>query len=166
MMNNQNIRIRIILVLTLIITIALCIRIVYLSFKKTEEYNILESGEFIFKRGNILDKNGRILATSDELESLYANSKEIKSIEEASKKISKVLNIPQTSIINKLKEKKNFIWIKRQITPHEAKQIDSLKIKGLKLKKEYKRFYPNKNLASHILGFCNIDGRGVESCNR
>lgn len=165
-MNNHNIRIRIILILIVLITISIFIRIVYLSYKKTEDYNILESGDFIFKRGNILDKNGRILATSDELESLYANSKETKSINEASKKISEILNISQDYIINKLNEKKNFVWIKRQITPQQAKQIELLKIKGFKLKKEYKRFYPNKNLASHILGFCNIDGRGVEGIEK
>ena len=131
-MNNQNIRIRIVLILSLLITLSITIRIIYLSYKKIEDYNILESGEFIFKRGNILDKNGRLLATSDELESLYANSKEIKSIDESSKKISEVLNISQNSIKNKLKEKKNFIWIKRQITPQQAKQIKSLNIKGFK----------------------------------
>ncbi len=159
-------RIRIVLILTLLISILISFRIFYLSNKKIEDYNILESGEFRFKRGNIIDRNGRLLATSDELESLYANPKEVKSIENASKKISEVLNISHNTIKNKLKQKKNFVWIKRQITPQQAKIIRSLKIQGFKLKKEYKRFYPNKNLASQILGFCNIDGRGVEGVEK
>lgn len=164
--NTHNLRIRIILLMILLVAIILIIRIIYLSSKNIEEYSILESGEFTFKRGNISDRNGRLLATSDELESLYANSKEIKSIDDSSKKISEVLNIQQYIIKNKLKENKEFIWIKRQITPQQAYTIKSLNLQGFKLKKEYKRFYPNKNLASHILGFCNIDGRGEEGIEK
>ncbi|MCK4797236.1 MAG: PASTA domain-containing protein [Spirochaetes bacterium] len=162
----KNIRLRIILILSLIISISIGIRIIYLSSKKPEEYNILEKGEFTIKRGEILDRNNRLLAISDELESVYANPKEIKSLDITSKKLSQILNISQKSIIKKLKQNKSFVWIKRQITPKQANIIKFQKINGIKLKKEYKRFYPNKNLASHILGFCDIDSTGVEGIEK
>ena len=69
-------------------------------------------------------------------------------------------------IENKLKEKKSFVWIKRQITPQEVDQIKDEKIPGIGLKKEFKRFYPNKNLASQVLGFCDVDSQGIEGVEK
>ena len=84
----------------------------------------------------------------------------------STKELAKKLDFSQQTASRHLIEIEHNKWIKRQITPQQAKQIKSLNIKGFKLKKEYKRFYPNKNLVSHILGFCNIDGRGVEGIEK
>jgi len=165
-MPTKNIRLRIILLLSLFICLGLSTRIIFLSLKNIDEYDILETNNYNVKRGDILDRNGLLLAVSDELESVYANTFEIKSIENISFKLSKILNIPQQEIKYKLKQKKNFIWIKRQINPKQAALIKKLKLKGIGLKKEYKRFYPNKELASHVVGFCNIDSRGQEGIEK
>ena len=165
-MKKINIRLRILLIIIFFLSISAAVRIVYLSIQSTDEYSILERGEFTFKRGDILDRNNKLLATSDELDSLYANPREIKSIDDTSQFLSNVLNIPKSSIVSKLKSRSNFVWIKRQLSPGQAELIRSKKISGIGLKKEYKRFYPNKDLASHILGFCNLDSKGVEGIEK
>ena len=133
---------------------------------RTPAEEILDRKKLRVKRGEIYDRNGLILATNDELESVYAYPKEIKSIEEVSEKLSKILNLSKNELINKFKKKRNFVWIKRQISPKQAELIKSLKIPGINFEKEYKRFYPNRDLGSHIIGFCNIDSVGVEGIEK
>lgn len=161
-----NIRLRIFLILVLLISLSITARIIYLVLRSPEDYIILEKGEYTVRRGDIYDRNGHLLAVSDELESVYANPREIISIEYISDKLSKALNIPQNKIVEIVSQKKSFVWVKRQVTPKQAELIRILKMPGIGLKKEYKRFYPNKRLASHILGFCNIDSRGVEGIEK
>ena len=165
-MKKINIRLRVLLIIIFILSLSAAIRIIYLSLQATDAYSILERGEFTFKRGDILDRNNKILATSDELDSLYANPREVKSVEKVAKILSDILNMPESSIIEKLKTRNNFVWMKRQVPPNQAEIIKAKKLSGIGLKKEYKRFYPNKDLASHILGFCNVDSKGVEGIEK
>ncbi|HPO49043.1 MAG TPA: penicillin-binding protein 2 [Spirochaetota bacterium] len=161
-----NFRLKILLIIFIIIPLILAVRIFYLVSIDMEDYNVVDDKELLLKRGDIFDKNDRILATSDDLSSIYANPNEIKDKQKASIVISNVLNIPKKEILQKLSSKKNFVWIKRQITPNQESVLKNEKIPGLYFKDEYKRFYPNKNLASHIIGFCNIDNKGVEGIER
>jgi cell division protein FtsI (penicillin-binding protein 3) len=165
-MAEKNIRLRAFLISIIIITVIMITRIVYLSFKSPEDFNILEKGEFTVRRGDIYDRNGKLLAVSDELDSLYANPREIKDIEKTASVLSKIVNIPERTIRDNLDKKRSFVWLKRQISPKQAELIKSFDLQGISLKKEYKRFYPNKKLASQILGFCNIDSRGVEGIEK
>ena len=165
-MNNVNIRLRIVLIIVSLISLTVIVRIIYLSLIDSEDYNIFEKEEYMAKRGDIFDRNGHLFAISDELDSIYALPFEMTAKKEIAAKLSSILNIKEKTILEKLQSKKNFIWIKRQINPDQAERIVKEKIKGVYLKKEYKRFYPNKNLASQILGFCDIDNRGVEGIEK
>ena len=165
-MKEPDLRLRVILFLSLIIVLVFTGRIIYLSTVNPDFYKVLEQGQFTLKRGDIMDRNARILATSDEMESLYANPHEIKSKDAAANKLSAILNMPEVEIKNKLNDKKSFVWIKRQITPRENDLINKEKITGIGLRKEFKRFYPNKNLASQVLGFCDVDSQGIEGIEK
>jgi cell division protein FtsI (penicillin-binding protein 3) len=165
-MPSSNFRLRLLILFAVSISIIMIIRVIYLTSVDQSEYNIMDNPEYSIKRGDILDRNGKLLAVSDELESVYLNPDELKNNMEAINLLSNVLNINKNTITNKIDSNKNFIWIKRQISPSQANIIKNAKIKGIYLKKEYKRFYPNKNLASQILGFCNIDNVGIEGIEK
>lgn len=118
-------------------------------------------------RANIVDRNGILLAVNLGTASVYANPKEIIDVDEAVEKIHQVF--PQESkesLIEKLSQNRSFTWIKRNITPKEQYEINALGIPGIYYKDEEKRIYPHKNLASHIVGFVNVDGKGMAGIER
>lgn len=161
-----NFRLKLLIIFFVMISFILVIRIFYLMSVDLEDYNTIDSDVISQKRGNVYDRNGHLLATSDDLNSLYVNPNEIKDKESVSQFLSKILNIKKVEIDKKLNSKKNFIWIKRQITPLQVDLIREREITGVYFKNEFKRFYPNKNLASHIVGFCNIDNNGAEGIEK
>ena len=162
-------RIRVLLIIFLVISILLSIRIIYLTTVPIESYTFINnSRNVVVKRGDIVDCNNRILAANDELYSIYVNPEQIVKTEiaSASSKLSNLLSIDVDLVKQKLSSKKSFIWLKRQITPKEYEKVKELDIKGVYATKEYKRVYPNATLASHILGFCNIDNEGIEGVEK
>jgi len=113
-------------------------------------------------RGVIRDRNGDVLALSIEVSSLYANSEEIKNREDIAGALSPIIRVPAETILEKIRKKKRFIWIKRKLSEEEAAKIRKLGARGLYFKKEYRRLYPNNTLASNIIGFSDIDNKGLE----
>ena len=118
------------------------------------------------KRGNIYDRNGLILAATINSKSLYAQANLINDIDILSKKLEKILNINEAIIKNKLSSKKNFIYLKRNISPLEHQKIIDLGEIHLKFEDHKKRIYPYKNNASHIVGFVDIDQNGQSGIER
>jgi len=118
------------------------------------------------KRGNIYDRNGLILAATINSKSLYAQASLINDVDILSKKLEKILNINEVIIKNKLSSKKNFIYLKRNISPLEHQKIIDLGEMHLKFEDHKKRIYPYKNNASHIVGFVDIDHNGQTGIER
>jgi len=114
------------------------------------------------RRGRILDKDGRILAVSIQLESLYAKPAQINSPSKVARLISPIIKIPYHKLLVKLKSKKNFVWIKRKLTPEKVKIIKKFNFNGIDFMEEFRRYYPNGNFAGQILGYTGIDSQGLE----
>jgi len=104
-------------------------------------------------RGEILDRNGRILATSLDTSSIYVNPRIFKDNE----KLIKLLG----GKIGPFDKRKLFAWVKRKIPIELAKKIEEQKIPGVSLLKEKKRVYPKGRLASQVIGFCGLDNEGL-----
>ena len=117
-------------------------------------------------RGEIFDRNGVLLASTIKSYSLFAHPKKIKEIDSLSKKLEEILSIPQNEIKSKLSKDTNFVWIKRNIIPREHQEIINLGEIGLQTKPENKRVYPHRELTSHIVGFDNIDGKGLSGIEK
>jgi cell division protein FtsI (penicillin-binding protein 3) len=122
------------------------------------------------RRGVISDRNGEPLAVNTEISSLAANPNKIQNRKTVAKLLSKSLGLPYEKLLARLKEKKDFIWIKRRIPDAQIAQFkkwgimdhsDEL-IPGLWLVKENYRKYPHQDLAAPVLGSTNIDSDGVE----
>ena len=111
-------------------------------------------------RGEIYDRNGNVLATSIKSRSLSINPNKIKKSKELSIKLGSILNIEPMKLNKKFLSKKNFVWLKRNITPKEYQEIINLGEIYIQSHNEYKRIYPYKNISSHIVGHVDIDQQG------
>ncbi len=124
------------------------------------------SGNDLITRGDIYDRNGNILATTIDSLSISINPNKIKNKNELSLKLSKILSIDSNYLNNKLSLNKNFVWLKRHITPNQYQQIINLGEIYIRTHKEKKRIYPFKNIPSHIVGYVNIDQKGQSGVER
>lgn len=114
------------------------------------------------RRGTIFDRHGREMAVNLELESLYCNPAEVASVEKSAYVLSGITGKPSQAILTKLNSGGHFVWIDRKLEPEVARKVKETKIKGLGFVQDAKRFYPKGHLASHILGFVDIDNKGLE----
>ena len=113
-------------------------------------------------RANILDRNGILLATSLSVASLYADPKEVIDPFSTVQSLSRVLtNVNKKMLVQKLSGKKRFVWIKRGITPGQQSEINALGLPGLHFQKEDRRFYPQRGLSAHVVGFSGTDAAGL-----
>lgn len=114
------------------------------------------------ERGYIYDCKSRELAISVSVPSVYALTNQIKDKNTTICKLSEMLNISKKVISGKLNSKKTFVWIARKVDTSTGKKIKSLKLPGVSMVMENKRFYPKSGLCSHVLGFVGIDEEGLE----
>lgn len=106
------------------------------------------------KRGIIYDRNKEILSQSATADSIAVRPRQLADPKTTAIKLAEILDIDEDGLYEKISDKtKSEIWIKRQLTREESVAIRSLNIKGIYFTEEPKRYYPNGNLASHILGF-------------
>lgn len=114
------------------------------------------------KRGMIYDINKKELAINIDTQSIYVNAKDIKDPEVFSKKLSEYLKLSQEAILDKINTRKPFVWIKRLVEPNIIAKIKSDNFPDLGFIEEPKRVYPNGTLVGQVLGFTNIDSKGIE----
>jgi len=112
-------------------------------------------------RGIIYDRNLEKLAINIPSYSLYANPKKISHPKKAAWKLSPLLKISTPELLEKLNKKKDFVWLKRKLPLALKKRIDELHIEGIDFVEESKRFYPQGELASPVLGFVGVDNQGL-----
>ncbi len=125
----------------------------------------IKKEEIIPKRGNIYDRMGRELAISLEKESLFIDPASLNSIQAVNLLKNYVKVDPEQ--IERLSEKNvRFLWLQRKVDSAVAEKIKTLKIEGVGSVIEGARFYPKGFLASHLIGFVNIDEQGMEGVER
>jgi len=109
----------------------------------------------------VYDRNREELAVSIPVTSIYAHPKKLTSRKKTALLLSRHLGGSTSKWLQKLDPKKSFVWLQRQLSEEQATEIKKLKIPGLGIESENKRVYPNGSLASHVLGFTDIDGNGL-----
>jgi cell division protein FtsI (penicillin-binding protein 3) len=118
------------------------------------------------KRGVISDRNRFELAMTIEMESIFAQPKEIKNIQEVSGHLGPLLSLDRKRLAGLLNPSKPFVFLKRRATPDECEAIRAQGVEGIAFVKEAQRFYPYMDLASHVLGFVGTDPNGLEGLER
>lgn len=115
-----------------------------------------------FARSDIVDRNGELLAANLQTSSLYANPRKIKNAEELARALEKILpGVSRSELEQKLSSSRSFVWIKRKLTPKQKWQVNALGEPALNFRDEEDRLYPHGRLASHALGYVDIDGKGI-----
>ena len=167
-------RLIIALLLVLFIVLALTIRIGYLQIVRGEEFKREALGQWTRgipvkpKRGIIYDRNKKKLAVSVSKDTIWARPADVdkKNKKAISKKISQILSLDEKEVFEKLESKQNLIKLKQWVEEDESAKVRKEKIKGIEIVEDSKRYYPNKNFASHIIGHTNIDQIGQYGVER
>ena len=117
------------------------------------------------KRGEIFDRRGRMLAYSVDVDTVYAVPYEVRDAKATAAALCGALSDcsrkEQLAITERLRADRPFTYVRRRITPLEARKIAALKLDGIGFMKESRRFYPNKELAAHLLGYVGLDNVGL-----
>ncbi len=121
-----------------------------------------ESLRSVGKRGTIFDRRGREMAVSIDVTSIAARPGRVKEVDAAARELAGIFKKPTGEMKTKLASGKPFVWLKRQATPKEVEAVRRLRPAGIEFISETNRFYPNRTLAAHVVGFTGMDGKGLE----
>ncbi|MEW6994204.1 peptidoglycan D,D-transpeptidase FtsI family protein [Colwelliaceae bacterium MEBiC 14330] len=178
-LNTAPWRYYLVLAIVALIYLSLMARTAYIQIiqpemlKKQGDLRSLRVAANTVQRGSIVDRNGAELAISVPVETVWADPKIIMdhnalSMTKHWQALADVLD----QDINKLtarvvkSARKRFIYLERKISPAVANYIKELKIPGIHLRKESKRFYPTGEISAHLIGFTNVDDQGIEGIER
>ena len=117
------------------------------------------------KRGEISDRHGRVLAYSVDADTIYAVPHEIEDKARTATALCGALADchakDRAALLERLSGDRAFIYVKRRVTPLEARHVAALNLEGVGFMKENRRFYPNRELAAHVLGYVGTDNVGL-----
>ncbi|HEY0563521.1 MAG TPA: penicillin-binding protein 2 [Methylophilus sp.] len=114
-------------------------------------------------RGKIVDRNNELLAISSPVESIWASPPDVEIDAKQKLALTKLLGLKVKEFDKKVANtQREFVYIKRRVSPDLAAQVMSLEIPGIFMQREYKRFYPAGDVSAHIVGFTGIDDNGQE----
>jgi cell division protein FtsI (penicillin-binding protein 3) len=117
------------------------------------------------KRGEILDRQGRVLAYSVDADSIFANPLEVEHPDRTASLVCAALDACDSAMrqamAKALRKDTQFAYLARKVGPDEARRVKALRMKGVAFFKENRRYYPNKELAAHVLGYVGTDNAGL-----
>ncbi|MDI3280084.1 MAG: penicillin-binding transpeptidase domain-containing protein [Bacillota bacterium] len=114
------------------------------------------------RRGTIYDRHSQELAVSVSADAVYAVPAEVKNPQETAAVLSKILDLEYGQVLARLTKRSAAEWIKKRLTPEEARAIREAALPGIGLVENPQRFYPNGTLAAQVLGIAGIDNQGLE----
>ncbi len=115
-------------------------------------------------RGSVTDRNGEPLAISTPVDSVWANPKELAVAVDRVPELARLLDIDPDQLMRRITRSmdKEFLYLKRHLSPDQASQVTALKLPGVNALREYRRYYPAGEVTGHLVGFTNIDDDGQE----
>ena len=146
-------------------------RLVYLQVIQQDELQALADRQHNrtltapAKRGEIVDRTGRLLAYSVDADTIFADPSEVDDPDTAARLLCGALASCDAALrlelARNLRRDSQFVYIARKVSPEEAERVRALKLKGVAFLKESRRYYPHGELASHILGYVGLDNTGL-----
>jgi len=113
------------------------------------------------RRGSIYDRKGRELAVSLPMDSCFGDPAEIKDAAMVARLLSPILNLPADELETRIRDAKTPVRLARKVAPETVQRIEDMNLRGVFFQKEYRRVYPQHELGSHLLGYVNVDEKGL-----
>jgi len=139
------------------------------TFLRNEgERRHLRVSEIPARRGMILDRNGEPLAVSTPVATVWGDPRQLMERPRAVRALARALKINGTELMARLtaKRERAFLYLKRRIGPKETAAVKRViaehRLRGVGLESEYRRFYPSGKIFGHVIGFTDVDDRGIE----
>ncbi len=113
-------------------------------------------------RGPLLDRNGEVLAVSTPVDSIWANPKEVRGSLDRLPALARALGLEEESLVRRITSNLNreFVYLRRHLTPAEAAAVLELDVPGVRTMREYRRYFPASEVTGHVIGFTDIDDQG------
>jgi len=152
--------------------VAVALRSMQLSVHQHQELARLARSQYLndvavpARRGQVYDRNGRPLAISVDVPSVFANPAAVPDARVAARALAPLLGTDLDTLYQRLAGDRLFVWLKRQVSPDLAAKVQALGIAGIGTTQESRRFYPNRELGAHLIGFTDVDSRGLEGIER
>ncbi len=162
-----RIRIRIGVVAFVFMLLIAVVRLAEISLFSPHEHRQNLPQVLKIQRADLTDRNGELLATTLETYSLYAEPRRVWNPRETAEALVRLRpHLNREKLRQKLEMDRSFVWLERGLTPKARQAVFGLGLPGLAFRKEPKRVYPRENLASHMVGFTNVDMVGVAGAER
>ena len=163
-------RVTLVLVFFSMVAAALTARAVHLQVLNKEFLNQqadtrhLRRERISAHRGTITDRNGEPLAISTPVDSVWANPQELAPAVDDVPRLARTLGLDPQLLMRRITRSmdKEFLYLKRHLSPEQAQQVLALKLPGVNVQREYRRYYPAGEVAGHLVGFTDIDDEGQE----
>ena len=130
----------------------------YLAKAQRQQQRIFEISPM---RGPIYDRKGRELAVSLPMDSVFGDPAEIADVETVSQLLSRVLGVPADDLSEKLREARTPVRLARKLSPEIVQRVTDMNLKGVFFQKENRRVYPQRELAASVLGYVDVDEKGI-----
>lgn len=169
---NSQPRARLVFIIAILLTCSTVVvaRAAYMQLWKEEKLQAAGNERFLREvtiattRGMITDRNGEPLAVSSPVESIWVNPKELLVDAKRIPELALAVNMPLDELTDRLAQRKDkqFMYLRRHMNPDDAKTILDKDIPGVYGSREFRRFYPHREVMAHVLGTTNLDEHGVE----
>ena len=115
-------------------------------------------------RGAITDRNGEPLAISTPVDSIWADPKQLAPSVDSVPQLARILDLDSQLLMRRITRSmdKEFLYLKRHVSPDTAAEVQALQLPGINVQREYRRYYPAGEVVGHLVGFTNIDDAGLE----
>ena len=163
-------RVSLVLFFFVLVAVSLVARAVHLQvfnkdfLNRQADTRHLRTEKISAHRGSIMDRNGEPLAISTPVDSIWANPKEIATAIDRVPELARALNLDSDMLMRRITSSldKEFLYLKRHLPPDKAHAVMALKLPGINIIREYRRYYPAGEVAGHLVGFTNVDDEGQE----
>ncbi len=164
---NRRLRWLVVWVLAVVWMAAVLVRLSYLQLYRYSEYlaKAERQQERIFEispmRGTIYDSKGRELAVSLPMDSVFADPSEITDVDTVADLLSRALNIPADDLAARIRAARTPVRLARKLSPATVQRISEMNLRGIFFQKENRRVYPQRDLAASVIGYVDIDEKGI-----
>ena len=142
-------------------------RLLYVQVLQHGKYQSMAKGQHhtavpvSAQRGAIYDRNFNLLALNEACISIGVDLRQVKDRRQLADKVGRIIGEPSSKLYERMKTDHSFVWLKRRVAAELEPKIKALKLSGIRIEKDARRRYPHKEIASHVLGFTDIDNRGI-----